>query len=110
MLDGKTNDLWDDFISPPTSSRPDAKQGSALKIKGGLVKRAGMVVRMTSKSLLFFDDKSGQEVHVPYSEIADWHFTESGGKENLRLSDLNEGDVVSLVLPRWLCKREGLEK
>jgi hypothetical protein len=113
--EGKTSDfvsgdLWDEFMSPPASLHSNAKIGSVAKIKGGLMKRDGLVVSMNNKSILFFDDQSGQEIHVPYSEIADWHFTESGGKENLRLSDLNEGDAVCLMLPCWLCKKEGLEK
>jgi hypothetical protein len=67
----------------------------------------GMVVLSRTASLLFFEDETATEVFVPTSQIVDWWFVDNHGKKGLRLEDLKRNDQVSLVIPKWLARREG---
>lgn len=91
-----------------TGERPSRKttKSATGSSRGGLVLRDGMVVRQNGVSVLFFDDSSQKEVFIPLSQVTDWWFTSSGSKQNLRLADLELDDEVTLVIPRWLAKKE----
>ena len=76
--------------------------------RGGWVERRGMVVRVSPASVLFFDDASSTEMFIPVSQVKDWWFTSSGAKRGLSVPDLELDDEVTLVVPRWLLKNEGV--
>ena len=94
------------FDEPPRRvSKQTVKKPSEV---GGHVKLEGLVVRLQPQSVLFFDDGTGKEVFLPYSKILDWWFTSSGTKRGLRIVDLELNDAVTLLVPKWLARREGL--
>ncbi len=90
--------------------KPNKKNATPNKVKRGNadVIRRGLVVRVVDRSVLFFDDESGQEFFIPKSTIVDWWFTVSGNKSNLRLDDLQLDDEITVVFPRWLARKEGI--
>jgi len=99
-------DVFSMFSDAP--SRAAASKPSLKRRGGDLVARKGLVVRVTSSSVLFYDDVSVQEVFVPLSQVRDFYFTSSGGKRGLTLQDLELDDEVTLVIPKWLAKKEGM--
>ena len=68
----------------------------------------GLVVKVTTKAVLFFDDGSGREAFLPFSKIMDWWFTAGGGRRHLRVVDLELDDEITVVIPTWLARREKL--
>ena len=76
--------------------------------RGGFVEREGMVVRLHAASVLFFDDESQQEIFIPLSQIKDWWFTSSHSKRGLELEDCELDDELTIVIPGWLAKKEGM--
>lgn len=76
--------------------------------RSGEAELSGLVVRHGPKSLLFFDDESVQEVWLPYSKIIDWKFTDSNDDGCLDVRDLELNDEITVTIPRWLAKKEGL--
>lgn len=87
-----------------TCGRPAGRPSSG----GGHVEREGIVVKLTAQSVLFFDDEAGQEFFVPVSTILDWWFTANGTKRTRDLEELEPDDEITLLMPRWLLKKEGL--
>jgi len=67
---------------------------------------AGVVMKVRERSILLFHDDSVNEVFVPRSKIIDWWFTRNGRKDGLGLDDLELDDEVTLLIPKWLAKRE----
>jgi hypothetical protein len=68
----------------------------------------GLVVKLTPRSLLFFSDVTGQEAFIPFSQIADWWFTERGDRRTFSLQDLEPDDEITVVVPKWLLRKEYL--
>lgn len=90
-----------------------SSSGKSLNTKprsanAGVMKLSGIVVRISEKSVLFFDDASGQEIFVPISRIMDWWFTSCGTKRGLRICDLELDDEITILMPTWLAKKEKL--
>jgi hypothetical protein len=77
-------------------------------IDRSLVNLEGLVVKVTKGAVLLFHDDTGQEVFIPKSQVHDWFFTRGGSKQRLSLNDLELNDEITLVVPRWLAKRENL--
>jgi hypothetical protein len=75
---------------------------------GSWIKREGLVSRMTLASILFFDDESGQEIFLPFSQVQDWWYTKQGDKQGMRLKDLEPDDEITVLIPKWLLRKEGL--
>ena len=69
---------------------------------------SGLVVWNRQASVLFFEDETATEVFIPKSVIADWWFVHNKDKNGLRLEDLAKNDEISLVVPKWLARKEGL--
>lgn len=97
-------DMFDFFDSPHAIKKIEAPKKSF----GSLVNRKGLVVSLRQASVLFFDDEAVKEVFVPVSLIKDWWFTTDGTKRGLGLGDLELDDEVTLVIPKWLAKKEKL--
>jgi hypothetical protein len=76
---------------------------------GDYVEREGIVVKVLPKSICFFDDVAGHEWFVPVSKLADWWFTNRGDKHELRICDLELDDEITILVPRWLLRREGID-
>lgn len=74
-----------------------------------LVKRDGLVVKLHKASLLFFDDKAQTEVFIPFSQIRDLWYTGCTGKLKVQIHELDPDDEITVVIPEWLAKKEGLE-
>lgn len=74
-----------------------------------LVTREGLVVKLHKASLLFFDDKAQTEVFIPYSQIRDFWYTDCTGNLNKQIYDLEPDDEITIVIPQWLARKEGLE-
>ncbi len=73
-----------------------------------LVTRVGLVVKLHQHSLLFFDDKSETEIFIPYTQIRDFWYTDCMGNLGNRVSDLEQDDEITIVIPEWLARKEGL--
>lgn len=75
----------------------------------GFTKLHGTVLRVCSRSILFRDEQTKQEVFLPASQIRRWGVEgEIFSKEEL-LSDVLEGDAIFLEIPDWLAEREFLK-
>ena len=84
-----------------------------LKKKAGsgppLVTRDGLAVKHNKASLLFFDDKAQTEIFIPYSQIRDWWYTDCPSNLNLEIAQIEPDDEITIVIPQWLARKEGLE-
>jgi hypothetical protein len=69
---------------------------------------AGLVVKLTQRSLLFFSDVTGQEAFIPFSVIDDWWFTGRGDRQTFDIQDLEPDDEITVVVPKWLLRKENL--
>jgi len=94
------------FMPSRPSRKKVAVEGQTKR--GGYIERRGLVVRVTPKSLLFFDDETGREIFIPLSKVYDWRFTTYGGKHGLMISDLELDDEIVIMFPRWLAVKEGI--
>ena len=103
-------DIFSVFDGSPAGKKKEsstAKRSLAGKLPAE-AKLKGLVVRVSDKSLLFFDDGSGREAFLPLSKILDWWFTSSGSKRHLRLIDLELDDEITVLIPTWLARKENL--
>ncbi|MBQ9366757.1 MAG: hypothetical protein IJT83_03165 [Victivallales bacterium] len=101
-------DMFDIFTGKQQpEKKPEAASGTSGK-RGGYVERRGMVVRVQNASVLFFDDASQQEIFVPLSQVKDWWFTASSSKRGFALDDCELDDEITICIPRWLAKKEGM--
>ena len=94
--------LMDIFFdeSGNASFKPPRPRGSSHE------KRSGLVVKLTPKAVLFFDDAVGAEAFIPRSVILDWWFTSCGTKRGLRVQDLERNDEITVFIPKWLVRKE----
>lgn len=101
-------DMFSILFEPP-ENKTNLKKSS---FKGeDVVVRAGLVVKLSKSSLLFFDDNAQTEIFIPYSQILHFWFTDKEHRKNsieLTVLDLEPNDEVSIVIPKWLAKKERL--
>ena len=97
-------DIFEIFVG----AIPKEKLKAGKSQRGSYVERRGMVVHMYDSSMLFFDDDSQQEIFIPLSQVKDWWFTSSKSKSGLKLEDCELDDELTIVIPGWLAKKEGM--
>lgn len=96
-------DFFSAFIGMETTKKAPKKRSS-------LVVREGLVVKFTEKSLLFFDDEAATEVFIPLTQIRDVWFTSGTKLLSTKLDALEPDDEISILIPAWLARKEGLIK
>jgi len=71
--------------------------------------RVGVVVKNLPRSILFFDDESGETIFIPKSIMNDYGFRLiSGFDSSATPDDLERDDDIIASIPTWLLKKEGL--
>lgn len=78
-----------------------AERGESFEVRG-------VVMLVTNKSVLLFDDRTGREVFLPHTRIKEWEF--SDGEDSFGMSSklLERDDRVNIQIPKWLAEKEGL--
>lgn len=68
----------------------------------------GIVMLVTNRSFLLFDDTSGREIFIPHQMVLDWSLLEEETPHDMTTKMLERDDFISVEIPTWLAEKEGL--